>query len=211
LSAGARHLASRGRRLGIFTLINMVLGKDSQYVKAFGNSFIGAKMELTLRNQAAFRIGLFDGFFRVDIMNRLSGQAYLFGFSLTIFDARASLYGGTQYMNEFAKDLSGALDKLQRNTLGALDTLGRRLALVLRKFTDTIRPFVDRIESFLRPVAQFAEDASEYLDTLLDTFDVTDRILEYVEKCRQAVRQLPMVQRFQNALVQADRSFEVLD
>lgn len=144
-------------------------------------------------------------------MNRLFGKAYLFGFSITLFDARASLYGGTQYVNTFAKDLSGALDKVQRNVLGALDTLGRRLALLLRKFREKVEPFVERMEAFLRPVAQFAEDVLQYLDSLLDTFDISAEVLAFVEKCRKALEQIPIVKKFREILRRADEVFEAIE
>lgn len=49
-SATATAMTHRARRLGVFTLINIVLGRDTRHKRSFGNTFIGANMELTLRN-----------------------------------------------------------------------------------------------------------------------------------------------------------------
>ena len=70
-------------------------------------SFFGAKLKVSLVNQVSVRVGLFDGYFRVDINNEALAAVALLGITLPIIDGQAAFVLAAQVRLPLISHISG--------------------------------------------------------------------------------------------------------
>lgn len=78
-----RHLQT-ARRLGIFTLIDLQLGKGLKFDRYFGITKFGVRVTFINRNLVRIRASLFDGIFRLEVFNQLLLAARVFSVNVSI-------------------------------------------------------------------------------------------------------------------------------
>jgi hypothetical protein len=209
---------SRARRLGIFTLLDLQVGKGLYYNKLFGEDTLGCRVRFENRNLFKIRITLFDGFFRMEEVNAFGLFAQLWVLRINIVDAKAALVGGYAYINKIARDVADVIARVADATIGNIQKIAGKIVVVItaiiedsEMIIDGLQTYMDSLDSFLnvsRGLSEGAVASAEMADAFLQTFD-SGRLLPAAQRASSEVAGTSL--RFVHTLRGVDRAATTLD
>jgi hypothetical protein len=191
--ASPRHLA-QARRLGIFTLLDITLGKSLEFSKSFGDQqSFGAGFMVISRHTFSVRVSLFDGFIKADSFNSGGVWAAVFGSMLWLADAKAIFVAGTQYTVPLVRDLSNAVGTVIRNALGLIQGIASKIGDVIRKVKAKIQPTIAKVDAFGTRLIGFAKNMTALAEGIVDGFGLTQLVSSLLDKARAILMNSPAV------------------
>lgn len=191
-----RHL-SRARRLGIFTLVDINLGKVIKIEKSFGDQQnFGAGFMIISRHLFGLRAGLFDGYIKADSFNAGGVWAALWGSSFWLADAKAMLLIGMQYTNKFARDLSDVIGFAAGNAVNLIQFVANKLAERIREGRMKIMPTIQRIDSMATSYLKLARDLIGVVESVVDGLGLTSIAKVLQNYANQLLNKAPAVKSF---------------
>jgi len=162
----ARHVI-RARHLGIFTLIDVSIGKLIKFSKLFGSNSFGARIQFENRNILKIRQTLFDFFFRAEEFNAAACIAQLMVVRLSIIESKAAIVGGFAFLNKIARDVADSGTKLIDNTIGFL--------------ASEAGPIMERIKQLLAECETTVQSLQTYNDALTNVIDNSEGLVPGIE------------------------------
>lgn len=195
-----RHLA-RARRLGIFTLLDITLGKGFKYEKLFGSDSMGVRLYFENRNQFKLRITLFDGFFRAEEYNEGFVLAQLFILKLDLIHVKAALIGGFAYMNKIARDMAQTVAKIGDNTYGRLQSVAGPVIAILNRVVSVCLDLSKTLdEGYMAKLKDFIALKGDIEDAITTSYQVSSAWSSLLSTGKSIRDVVPKVRSLNSAL-----------
>lgn len=186
-----RH-AHRARRLGIFTLVDAIIGKVYDWEQSAGSKdSFGAGVMLEFKNLVNIRVGLFDGRFLVDINNEGIIWAAAFGFYFEIVHAQAALVAGTQYTVPIAKDLAEGAASIEKNAIGFITMIISKVIAFIQRIKDKAKPILEMVDSVAMKAFGMARNVTFMVEKVVDGFSISTMVQSLIDKAIAMVSSCP--------------------
>ena len=127
-------------------------------------SVVGAFAGAGLKNIMEINVGIFAGFFAIDIDNWATARVYMLGFALDFFDAKAAFIAGMSYVNKAAGQLLANAQSALGNVANALRELPGRAIGYIMEFRKRLTSVSDKVNHYLTKGEEFVAMASSYGD-----------------------------------------------
>ena len=127
-------------------------------------SIIGAFAGAGLKNIIEMNVGLFAGFFAIDLDNWAAVRLYIFGFSLDFLDAKVAFTAGVSYTNKLAGQMLANAQATLGNVIAMARSLPGRAIGYIMEFRERLDEISGRVNEYMGYAEKFIAMASSYGD-----------------------------------------------
>ncbi|RYF00020.1 MAG: hypothetical protein EOO41_00140, partial [Methanobacteriota archaeon] len=211
--AAPRSLQARARSLAVATLLNFKAGLTRRYDKSWGSDSTGASLSIVVHDLISLRIGLLEGYVRVDVINTVEFVGSLIGmFYFSFIDGEASFQGYAQYAEDAASDISAraygaqqAADPVSRAAdprLSLVASLGAAQSAMTRD-----APSLPAVAKLLFDFKTLTTPVNSVLQNVADTLATTEQTYSIVT---DLVQQTGLVRSMDTLLLRFNLSMQLL-
>ena len=161
-----------------YTRFQFRAGIDEGWGKTVGSgSMLSATAAIVLRNKLNIMVGLFGGFFNVEVYDFATLKLTIFGQDIKFFEAKVALIGGFNYKLPIPTNALMGLNKAFGNVVGKVKAIIGRVLGIMRTAENRLLSITSLIDRLLSPVEQGVETGYKVAAALDDVNGLKVRVL----------------------------------